>query len=151
MFIAMAQDWRVLLIKLAIAFTTCARSRLCRWPVSARSPKRPSTSTPLAHRLGVQQVKWNSRTSVRDPAPEALREIEQMVAARQPERRTTSVKSWRRSRPSSTSSHQGEVRGRPKHLWSIYEKMVIGGKEFDDIFDLVGLRVIVDEDRDCWP
>ncbi len=45
---------------------------------------------------------------------------------------------------------KAEVRGRPKHLWSIYEKMVIGGKEFDDIFDLVGLRVIVDEDRDCW-
>ena len=45
---------------------------------------------------------------------------------------------------------KGEVKGRPKHFWSIYEKMVIGGKEFDEIFDLVGLRVIVDEERDCW-
>jgi GTP pyrophosphokinase len=43
-----------------------------------------------------------------------------------------------------------EIRGRPKHFWSIYEKMVVGGKEFDDIFDLVGLRLIVEEERDCW-
>jgi GTP pyrophosphokinase len=47
-------------------------------------------------------------------------------------------------------SIKADVRGRPKHLWSIYEKMVVGGKEFDDIYDLVGLRVIVEEERDCW-
>jgi GTP pyrophosphokinase len=45
---------------------------------------------------------------------------------------------------------KAEVRGRPKHFWSIYEKMVVGGKEFDEIFDLVGLRVVVEDDRDCW-
>ena len=43
-----------------------------------------------------------------------------------------------------------EVTGRPKHLWSIYEKMVVKGKEFDDIFDLVGIRVIVDTVKDCY-
>ena len=45
---------------------------------------------------------------------------------------------------------EGVLTGRPKHLWSIYEKMVVGGKEFDEIFDLVGLRVIVDDERECW-
>jgi guanosine-3',5'-bis(diphosphate) 3'-pyrophosphohydrolase len=43
-----------------------------------------------------------------------------------------------------------EVTGRPKHLWSIYEKMVVRGKEFDDLYDLTGIRVIVESERDCW-
>ena len=45
---------------------------------------------------------------------------------------------------------EAEVTGRPKHLWSIYEKMVVRGKEFDDIHDLVGIRVVVADDKDCW-
>ena len=43
-----------------------------------------------------------------------------------------------------------EVSGRPKHLWSIYEKMVVKGRQFDDIFDLIGIRVLVDSVRDCY-
>ncbi len=106
----------------------------------------------MAHRLGVQQVKWQLEDlSFATLHPKRYAEIEQMVAARQPEREdylgevmaTLSAKL-------DEFGIKAEVRGRPKHLWSIYEKMVIGGKEFDDIFDLVGLRVIVDEDRDCW-
>ena len=45
---------------------------------------------------------------------------------------------------------EAEVTGRPKHLWSIYEKMVVRGKEFDDIHDLLGIRVIVSTEKDCW-
>ncbi len=48
------------------------------------------------------------------------------------------------------SGVNAEVTGRPKHLWSIYEKMVVRGKEFDDIYDLVGIRVIVESEKDCW-
>jgi GTP pyrophosphokinase len=97
-------------------------------------------------------VKWQLEDlSFATLHPKRYAEIEQMVAARQPEREdylgevmaTLSAKL-------DEFGIKAEVRGRPKHLWSIYEKMVIGGKEFDDIFDLVGLRVIVDEDRDCW-
>ena len=43
-----------------------------------------------------------------------------------------------------------EISGRPKHLWSIYEKMVVKGRSFDEIFDLVGIRVIVDSVRECY-
>jgi len=107
----------------------------------------------LAHRLGVQQVKWQLEDlSFATLHPKRYAEIEQMVAARQPEREDyLSEVMATLSAKLDEFGIKAEVRGRPKTLWSIYEKMVIGGKEFDDIFDLVGLRVIVDEDRDCWP
>ena len=153
MFIAMAQDWRVLLIKLAdrlhnmrtISVMPMARQR-------SIAQETLDVYAPLAHRLGVQQVKWQLEDlSFATLHPKRYAEIEQMVAARQPEREdylgevmsTLSAKL-------DEFKIKGEVKGRPKHLWSIYEKMVIGGKEFDDIFDLVGLRVIVDDERDCW-
>src|SRR6202451_4615749 len=153
MFIAMAQDWRGLLIKLAdrlhnmrtISVMPMARQR-------AIAQETLDVYAPLAHRLGVQQVKWQLEDlSFATLHPKRYAEIEQMVAARQPEREDYLAEVM--STPSSKLGDVGieaEVRGRPKHFWSIYEKMVIGGKEFDDIFDLVGLRVIVEEDRDCW-
>jgi len=49
-----------------------------------------------------------------------------------------------------SSGVAAEVTGRPKHLWSIYEKMVVRGKEFDELYDLVGIRVIVESEKDCW-
>jgi guanosine-3',5'-bis(diphosphate) 3'-pyrophosphohydrolase len=153
MFIAMAQDWRVLLIKLAdrlhnmrtISVMPMHRQR-------AIAQETLDVYAPLAHRLGVQQVKWQLEDlSFATLHPKRYAEIEQMVAARQPEREeylnevmaTLSAKL-------AEFDIAAEVRGRPKHFWSIYEKMVVGGKEFDDIFDLVGLRLIVDEERDCW-
>jgi GTP diphosphokinase / guanosine-3',5'-bis(diphosphate) 3'-diphosphatase len=153
MFIAMAQDWRVLLIKLAdrlhnmrtISVMPMARQR-------AIAQETLDVYAPLAHRLGVQQVKWQLEDlSFATLQPKRYAEIEQMVAARQPEREDylEEVMSTLSAKLAEFGI-KGEVRGRPKHLWSIYEKMVIGAKEFDDIFDLVGLRVIVDEDRDCW-
>jgi GTP pyrophosphokinase len=153
MFIAMAQDWRVLLIKLAdrlhnmrtISVMPMARQR-------AIAQETLDVYAPLAHRLGVQQVKWQLEDlSFATLHPKRYAEIEQMVAARQPEREDYlgEVMATLSSKLDEFGI-KAEVRGRPKHLWSIYEKMVIGGKEFDDIFDLVGLRVIVDEDRDCW-
>ncbi|HUX03346.1 MAG TPA: bifunctional (p)ppGpp synthetase/guanosine-3',5'-bis(diphosphate) 3'-pyrophosphohydrolase [Acidimicrobiales bacterium] len=153
MFIAMARDWRVLLIKLAdrlhnmrtISVMPMHRQR-------AIAQETLDVYAPLAHRLGVQQVKWQLEDlSFATLHPKRYAEIEQMVAARQPEREAYlhEVMDTLISKLEDFSI-KAEVRGRPKHLWSIYEKMVIGGKEFDEIFDLVGLRVIVDEERDCW-
>ena len=153
MFIAMAQDWRVLLIKLAdrlhnmrtISVMPMHRQR-------AIAQETLDVYAPLAHRLGVQQVKWQLEDlSFATLHPKRYAEIEQMVAARQPEREdylgevmaTLSAKL-------AEFEISAEMRGRPKHFWSIYEKMVVGGKEFDDIFDLVGLRLIVEDERDCW-
>ena len=153
MFIAMARDWRVLLIKLAdrlhnmrtISVMPMARQR-------AIAQETLDVYAPLAHRLGVQQVKWQLEDlSFATLHPKRYAEIEQMVAVRQPEREAYLVEVMDAlSVQLDKFAITAEVRGRPKHLWSIYEKMVIGGKEFDEIFDLVGLRVIVDEERDCW-
>jgi GTP pyrophosphokinase len=153
MFIAMAQDWRVLLIKLAdrlhnmrtISVMPMARQR-------AIAQETLDVYAPLAHRLGVQQVKWQLEDlSFATLHPKRYAEIEQMVAARQPEREAY-LKEVMEALVAKLESFsiKADVRGRPKHLWSIYEKMVVGGKEFDDIYDLVGLRVIVEEERDCW-
>ena len=153
MFIAMAHDWRVLLIKLAdrlhnmrtISVMPMHRQR-------AIAQETLDVYAPLAHRLGVQQVKWQLEDlSFATLHPKRYAEIEQMVAARQPEREAylDEVMETLVAKLDGFSI-KAEVRGRPKHLWSIYEKMVIGGKEFDEIFDLVGLRVIVEDERDCW-
>ncbi len=153
MFIAMAQDWRVLLIKLAdrlhnmrtISVMPMHRQR-------AIAQETLDVYAPLAHRLGVQQVKWQLEDlSFATLHPKRYAEIEQMVAARQPEREAyLSEVMETLSKKLAEFGIGAEVRGRPKHFWSIYEKMVVGGKEFDEIFDLVGLRLIVDDERDCW-
>jgi len=153
MLIAMASDWRVLLIKLA--------DRLHNMRTLAAMPEAKQRRTaqetldvyaPLAHRLGVEQVKWQLEDlTFATLHPKRYAEIEQMVAARSPEREAlvTEIISQLRERLEELDL-EAEVTGRGKHLWSIYEKMVVRGKEFDEIFDLVGLRVIVEDERDCW-
>ncbi len=153
MLVAMAKDWRVLIIKLA--------DRLHNMRTIAGLPdhkqKRTAQETldiyaPLAHRLGIQDIRWQ----LEDLAFAALHpkwyaEIEQMVAQRAPERDLylAQVLDEVQNRLGQLGI-DGEVTGRPKHLWSIYEKMVVKGREFDEIYDLVGIRVLVDTVKDCY-
>jgi GTP diphosphokinase / guanosine-3',5'-bis(diphosphate) 3'-diphosphatase len=153
MLVAMAKDVRVLLIKLA--------DRLHNMRTIASLPeakqKRIAQETldiyaPLAHRLGVQDVKWQ----LEDLAfavlhPKRYVEIEAMVlnAAGEREAYLDQVLEQVRTRLDQLQI-RADVRGRPKHYWSIYEKMVVRGKEFDEINDLVGVRVIVDSVKDCY-
>ena len=83
--------------------------------------------------------------------PKRYAEIDQLVATRTPERDLylAEVVAEVQGRLAELKI-DAEVTGRPKHLWSIYEKMVVRGKEFDDIFDLVGIRVVVDSVKDCY-
>lgn len=153
MFIAMASDWRVLLIKLAdrlhnmrtISVMPMHRQR-------AIAQETLDVYAPLAHRLGVQQVKWQLEDlAFATLHPKRYAEIEQMVAARQPEREQYLDEVMASLREKLAEFRiEADVRGRPKHLWSIYEKMVVAGKEFDEIYDLVGLRIIVEDERECW-
>src|SRR5580698_112049 len=153
MFIAMAQDWRVLLIKLAdrlhnmrtISVMPMARQR-------AIAQETLDVYAPLAHRLGVQQVKWQLEDlSFATLHPKRYAEIEQMVAARAPQREEYLERVLVHVRQQMNDMGvAADVTGRPKHLWSIYEKMVVRGKEFDDINDLVAIRVVVESEKDCW-
>ena len=153
MIVAMAGDIRVLLIKLA--------DRLHNMRTLSALPKdkqrRIATATleiyaPLAHRLGVQQVKWELEDlSFKTLHPGPYHEIASLVDKRRGERQqyvegvleaaTTRIRE---------AGLKADVDGRPKHLYSIYEKMVVAGKEFNEIYDLAGIRVLVDSVRDVY-
>ncbi|MGH9292296.1 MAG: RelA/SpoT family protein [Acidimicrobiales bacterium] len=153
MLIAMASDWRVLVIKLADRLHNMRTiDALPEWKRRRVAEETRDIYAPLAHRLGIQEIKWQ----LEDLAFEALHqkrfaEIAQMVSTRAPRREVelADVLSAVRSRLGELTI-EAEVTGRPKHLWSIYEKMVVKGKEFDEIHDLVAIRVIVATEKDCW-
>jgi len=153
MLLAMANDPRVIYIKLA--------DRLHNMRTIAAMPefkqKRTAQETldiyaPLAHRLGIQEVKWQLEDLAFSVIhPKRYAEIEQMVAVRAPERDIYIAQVLEVVRERLAEHHiPGDVSGRPKHLYSIYEKMVVKGKEFADIFDLVGIRVLVPSPKDCY-
>ncbi len=153
MIVAMAGDIRVLLIKLADRLHNMRTLA----PIAPEKQRRTATETleiyaPLAHRLGVQQVKWELEDlSFKALHPGPYREIASLVEKRRGERQeyVDGVLEALRNRLREAGV-KAEVEGRPKHLYSIYEKMVIGGKEFNEIYDLAGIRILVDSVRDCY-
>ena len=153
MLIAMASDPRVLLIKLADRLHNLQTiEALPEWKQRRTAQETMDIYAPLAHRLGVQQMKWQLEDlSFKVLHPKRYAEIEQMVATRAPQREEflERVLAAVRERLDELGI-VADVTGRPKHLWSIYEKMVVRGREFDEIFDLVGIRIIVSEERECW-
>ncbi len=153
MLVAMADDWRVLLIKLADRLHNMRTLAVMpEWKQRRTAQETFDVYAPLAHRLGVQQVRWQLEDlAFATLHPKRYAEIEQMVAARAPQREEylEQVLVHVRQRMKDMGV-KADVTGRPKHLWSIYEKMVVRGKEFDDINDLVAIRVVVESEKDCW-
>ncbi len=153
MIVAMAGDIRVLLIKLADRLHNMRTLSL----LAPEKQRRIATETleiyaPLAHRLGVQQLKWELEDlAFKTLHPGPYREIASLVERRREERQAyvESLLEAARQRLREAGI-RAEVEGRPKHLYSIYEKMVVGGKEFNEIYDLAGIRVLVDSVRDCY-
>jgi GTP pyrophosphokinase len=153
MLVAMAADLRVLLIKLA--------DRLHNMRTIAAMPsdkqQRIAQETldiyaPLAHRLGMQEMKQQLEDlAFASLHPKRFAELDQLVSSRSPERDVylAAAVAEVRARLAEVGIH-AEVTGRGKHLWSLYEKMVVKGREFDDIFDLVAIRLIVDSTKDCY-
>jgi GTP pyrophosphokinase len=153
MLVAMARDLRVLIIKLADRLHNMRTiAAMPAWKQDRIARETLDIYAPLAHRLGMQDVK----TQLEDLAfaalhPKRYAEIDHMVSVRTPERDIylTQVLEEVRQRLAELRI-DADVTGRPKHLYSIYEKMVVKGREFDDIFDLVGMRVVVESVKDCY-
>ncbi len=153
MLVAMAKDLRVLIIKLADRLHNMRTiAAMPAWKQERTAQETLDIYAPLAHRLGMQEMKQQLEDlSFASLHPKRYAEIDHMVATRSPERDIylTQVLEDVRER-----LHElritADVTGRPKHLWSIYEKMVVKGRDFDDIFDLIGIRVIVETVKDCY-
>ena len=107
---------------------------------------------PLAHRLGMATVKWELEDlSFAILHPKKYSEIVRLVATRAPSRDTYLKQVIDEVTEQLDSARiAATVEGRPKHYYSIYRKMIVKGRDFDDIHDLVGVRVLVDEVRDCY-
>lgn len=153
MVVAMSKDIRVLVIKLADRLHN-ART----WGfVPAESATRKARETleiyaPLAHRLGIQAIKWELEDlSFAVLYPKLYVEIESLVKQRTPEREEFVQQVIDAVREDLKAARiKGKVAGRPKQFYSIYQKMVVRGREFDEIYDLVGIRVLVGTVRDCY-
>ena len=153
MLVAMAKDLRVLIIKLSDRLHNLRTiAAMPAWKQERTARETIDIYAPLAHRLGMQEVRQELEDlSFAALHPKRYAEIDHMVSMRSPERDLylTQVLEQVRARLAELRIN-AEVTGRPKHLYSIYEKMVVKGREFDDIFDLVGIRVIVDSVKDCY-
>jgi GTP pyrophosphokinase len=153
MVIAMSRDIRVLVIKLADRLHN-ART----WGfVSSESASRKARETldiyaPLAHRLGMNAIKWELEDlSFAVLEPKKFEEISRLVAERSPSRDSLTAEVIN----AVESDLQRDlivatVTGRKKHFFSVYQKMVVRGRDFNEIYDLVGIRVLVNDVRDCY-
>jgi GTP pyrophosphokinase len=153
MMIAIARDPRVLLIKLADRLHNMRTiGHLPRDRQEAKARETIEIYSPLANRLGIHQIRWQLEDlSFATLYPKQFDEIVRMVEERQPERDAMLASVIKELEEAfKRSKIKAEVSGRPKHYYSIYEKMIVRGKEFGEIFDLVGIRVLVDEVRDCY-
>jgi GTP diphosphokinase / guanosine-3',5'-bis(diphosphate) 3'-diphosphatase len=153
MIVAMARDPRVLVIKLSDRLHNMRTMRFL--PPEKQAKKARETLevlAPLAHRLGMATVKWELEDrSFAILQPKKYSEILRLVATRAPSRDTYLKQVVDEvTQQLDAARIQGTVEGRPKHYYSIYRKMIVKGRDFDDIHDLVGVRVLVDEVRDCY-
>jgi GTP pyrophosphokinase len=153
MIIAMARDPRVLVIKVADRLHNMRTMRFLPPEKQARKARETlEVIAPLAHRLGMATVKWELEDlSFAILHPKKYEEIVRLVADRAPSRDTylDTVRAQIEA-TLNASKINATVEGRPKHYWSIYQKMIVRGRDFDDIHDLVGVRILCDEIRDCY-
>ncbi|HEX7740337.1 MAG TPA: bifunctional (p)ppGpp synthetase/guanosine-3',5'-bis(diphosphate) 3'-pyrophosphohydrolase, partial [Marmoricola sp.] len=153
MVVAMSRDIRVLVIKLADRLHNMRTLRY----VKAETQERKSRETleiyaPLAHRLGMNTLKWELEDlAFATLHPKIYDEIVRLVAERAPSRDQFLRQVIEQVEDDLKNARiKARVGGRPKHYYSIYQKMIHGGREFTDIYDLVGIRILVDTDRECY-
>ena len=153
MFLAMAKDIRVVLIKLA---DRLHNMRTLKWQRAERQvPIARETLdiyAPLAHRLGVYTIKWELEDlSLRYLDPEGYYELVRLVGMKREEREQLIAQVTQELKNRLTEAGvKCEIDGRPKHFYSIYKKMKSQNKSFDQIMDLIAIRVLVNTKTDCY-
>ena len=153
MVIAMSRDIRVLVIKLADRLHNMRTLTFLRPDKQYRiASETLEIFAPLAHRLGMNAVKWELEDlAFSTMEPKVYDEIVHMVAEQAPQRERQLREVIKQVEVDLAEANiRATVYGRPKHYYSIYQKMVVRGREFKDIYDLVGLRILVDTPRDCY-
>ncbi len=153
MVIAMSRDPRVLVVKLADRLHNMRT--LAFLPPEKQETKARETVeiyAPLAHRLGMNTLKWELEDlAFATLFPKRYDEIVRLVADRAPSRDTYLGDVIEQVQANLRNAKiRAEVTGRPKHYYSIYQKMIVRGRDFTDIYDLVGIRVLVESVRDCY-
>jgi len=153
MVVAMAKDIRVLLLKLA---DRLHNARTWKY-VSAESARRKAQETleiyaPLAHRMGLNAIKWELEDlSFQTLYPKIYQEIVDVVTERAPEREKYLAEVRREiDTDLKAMKIKAIITGRPKHYYSVYQKMIVRGRDLNEIYDLVGVRILVDSVRDCY-
>ena len=153
MVVAMARDIRVLVIKLADRLHNMRTIKYVK-PASAERSARETLEiyAPLAHRLGMNTLKWELEDlAFATLYPKVYDEIVRLVSDRSPSRDDYLTGVIEQLDGDLKSAKiRSQVTGRPKHYYSIYQKMIVRGRDFADIYDLVGIRILVDSVRDCY-
>ena len=153
MVVAMSRDIRVLVIKLADRLHNARTWEFIPNETASRKARETlDIYAPLAHRLGMNAIKWELEDlSFRILEPKKYEEIERLVGERSPARDLlTSEVITAIDTDLKSEEIKAQVTGRQKHFYSVYQKMVVRGREFNDIYDLVGIRILVDSVRDCY-
>ncbi|MEC4804384.1 MAG: bifunctional (p)ppGpp synthetase/guanosine-3',5'-bis(diphosphate) 3'-pyrophosphohydrolase [Jaaginema sp. PMC 1079.18] len=154
MFMAMAQDIRVIVVKLADRLHNMRTLQHLRPEKQRRiAQETMDIFAPLANRLGIGRFKWELEDlSFKYLEPEAYRHIQTLVAERRIDReeRITQVIECLRTQLRELGINVFEIKGRPKHLYSIYQKMQRQHKEFDEIYDIAALRIITETNDACY-